>query len=93
MDLIFEALKDGTRRRILELLSERSMTAGELSSFFDITKPSLSHHLKQLQTAGLVNAQKKGRFVIYSQNGAAFKEILKWLYETAGNVWMLSEEK
>lgn len=92
MDCIFEALADGTRRKILELLSERSMTAGEIASFFQISKPSLSHHLKKLEQAGLVTVRKEGRFMLYTQNGAAFKSVLKWLYQTAGNVWMLQDE-
>ena len=88
MNTIFEALSDSTRRKILELLAERDMTAGELAAYFDITKPSLSHHLRKLETAGLVTARKNGRFIVYRQNSEAFRIVLEWLYRTAGNVWV-----
>ncbi len=48
----FKALVDPTRRRILELLREGNCTAGELAEHFDISKPSLSHHLATLKTPG-----------------------------------------
>ena len=50
----FKALSDPARRRILELLRERDMTAGELAEQFNMSKPSISHHLTTLKTAGLV---------------------------------------
>ena len=46
---VFKALSDGTRRKILELLKEESMTAGEIADAFQITKPSISHHLTILK--------------------------------------------
>ena len=49
----FKALADPTRRRILELLREGNCTAGELAEHFDISKPSLSHHLATLKNTGL----------------------------------------
>lgn len=48
----FKALADPARRRILELLREGNCTAGELAEHFDISKPSLSHHLATLKNAG-----------------------------------------
>ena len=48
----FKALADPTRRHILELLHEGNCTAGELAEHFDISKPSLSHHLATLKTPG-----------------------------------------
>ena len=50
----FKALADPTRRRILELLRGGKLTAGEIATHFDMTKPSLSHHLNSLKAAGLV---------------------------------------
>ena len=41
----FKALGDPTRRRILELLSEGEMSAGDIAAHFDMAKPSVSHHL------------------------------------------------
>ncbi|HJF45566.1 metalloregulator ArsR/SmtB family transcription factor, partial [Thermophilibacter provencensis] len=50
----FKALSDPTRRRILELLGERDMTAGEIGEHFPQNKATLSHHLEVLREAGLV---------------------------------------
>lgn len=63
---IFQALASGHRRKILAYLSQTSMTAGEISERFDMSKPSLSKHLSILENAGLVTSEKKGQFVHYS---------------------------
>ena len=64
----FKALGDPTRRHILELLRTKDLTAGEIAEHFDMTKPSLSHHLNTLKTAGLVEAERDGQNIIYSLN-------------------------
>ena len=51
----FKALADPTRRRILELLAQGNLTAGEIAAQFDMTKPSVSHHLNILKAADLVS--------------------------------------
>ena len=66
IDKIFEALASTPRRKILAYLSESSMTAGEIADRFEMSKPSLSKHLKILENAGLVKSEKKGQFVHYS---------------------------
>ena len=66
MEAVFQALASTTRRKILAYLSNSSMTAGEIAERFDITKPSLSKHLRILEHAGLVDGVKKGQFVHYS---------------------------
>ena len=57
----FKALADPTRRRILELLEADDLTAGELAAHFDISKPTLSHHLATLKAAGLVTDERHGQ--------------------------------
>ena len=64
MNIVFKALNDGTRREILELLRKKDMTAGEIAQQFDMSWPSISHHLDLLRQAGLVSAKKSGQFVI-----------------------------
>ncbi|MEZ5106290.1 MAG: metalloregulator ArsR/SmtB family transcription factor [Draconibacterium sp.] len=49
MNSLFKALNDQTRREILEMLRENDMTAGEIADKFDMTKPSISHHLSLLK--------------------------------------------
>ncbi len=65
IDNVFEALASTPRRKILALLSETSLTAGEIAERFEMSKPALSKHLKILENAGLVRSEKKGQFVHY----------------------------
>lgn len=66
MDKIFEALASTPRRKILAYLSETELSAGDIATRFEMSKPSLSKHLKILENAGLVAAEKRGQFVFYS---------------------------
>jgi DNA-binding transcriptional ArsR family regulator len=47
----FKALADPTRRKILDLLKEQDLTAGEIANHFQMSKPSISQHLKLLKAA------------------------------------------
>ncbi|AWH32419.1 metalloregulator ArsR/SmtB family transcription factor [Stenotrophomonas sp. SAU14A_NAIMI4_8] len=67
MDRIFEALASGPRRQILAYLSAGELTAGELAERFDFSKPALSSHLRILEDAGLIEREKRGQFVYFSQ--------------------------
>jgi DNA-binding transcriptional ArsR family regulator len=81
MSLIFKALADPTRRRILELLREREMSAGEIASHFHLAKPTLSGHFAVLREAGLVEAQKQGTSLIYRLNVSVLEEALMALMD------------
>lgn len=78
MNNIFKALNDASRREILEILRIGDATAGEISDRFNMSKPSISHHLDLLRQADLVSSKKKGQFVIYSINLPALEEITNW---------------
>lgn len=78
MNNLFKALNDQTRREILVMLKDRNMSAGEIAEKFTISKPSISHHLDLLKSAGLVNSEKKGQFIIYSINTTIMEDILQW---------------
>lgn len=65
MSNVFKALSDPTRRRVLELLREKPMSAGELAGEFDVSKPTMSAHFAVLKEADLVDATKSGKSVIY----------------------------
>jgi DNA-binding transcriptional ArsR family regulator len=80
----FKALSDPTRREILNLLKDKDLTAGEISDHFDMTKPSISQHLKILKNAELVHAEKKGQYIVYSLNTTVFQEILGWAFRFIG---------
>jgi ArsR family transcriptional regulator, arsenate/arsenite/antimonite-responsive transcriptional repressor len=79
LEYIFKALNDDTRRQILELLRQRDMTAGEIADEFNISKPSISHHLELLKKADLITQEKNGQFVIYSINTTVFDDVLAWI--------------
>lgn len=81
MNDAFKALSDPTRRKILELLSDRDMTAGEIAERFEISKPSISHHLTTLKAAGLVLDERKGQNIIYSLNMTVFQDLVKWFFD------------
>ena len=78
MNNLFKALNDKTRREILEILRLSDLSAGEISDRFNMSKPSISHHLDLLRQAELVSSKKKGQFVVYTLNIAAFEEITNW---------------
>jgi len=65
MNLVFKALADPTRRKVLELLRARPMTAGELSDQFPVSRPTMSAHFAVLREAGLVDANKQGTTITY----------------------------
>jgi ArsR family transcriptional regulator len=79
LNALFKALNDPTRREILEILKEKDLTAGEIADHFNISKPSISHHLDLLRQAGLVISVKEGQFMYYSLNTTVMDEMLKWI--------------
>lgn len=79
MNAIFKALNDPTRREILEILKEKDLSAGEIADNFNISKPSISHHLDILKQADLISSEKKGQFVIYSINTTIMEDLLQWI--------------
>ncbi len=76
---VWEALSDSTRREILKILKKGELSAGEIFNFFDITKPSLSHHLSVLKQAELVNSYKQGQNIIYSLNASSLNEVSDYI--------------
>lgn len=74
----FKALVDPTRRRILELLKSGDLTAGELARNFDVSKPTLSHHLATLKAAGLVTDERHGQNIVYSLNTTVMQDLIGW---------------
>ena len=74
----FKALSDPTRRKILELLQEKSLNAGEIADYFHITKPSSSHHLTILKNSGLIVDERHGQNIVYSLDMSVFQDMMKW---------------
>ncbi|REH01211.1 autorepressor SdpR family transcription factor [Flavobacterium aquicola] len=79
MNDIFKALNDATRREILELLKTKDLSAGEIADQFNMSKPSISHHLDILKRADLITAEKSGQFIFYSINTTIIEDVLQWI--------------
>ena len=84
MNRVFKALADPTRRRVLQLLRERPMLAGELSDHFAVSKPTMSAHFAVLQEAGLIEAEKSGRTIVYRLKMSVLEEALLGFAQTLG---------
>jgi DNA-binding transcriptional ArsR family regulator len=81
---VFKALSDPTRRRVLQLLRERPLSAGELSEHFPVSKPTMSAHFAVLQEADLIEAEKTGRTILYRLKMSVLEEALLGFAQTLG---------
>lgn len=79
IDNTFRALADPTRRRIIQLVAENGMSAGEIASHFDTTRPAVSQHLTVLRNAHLVVERRVGRTRIYQTNPETVDEVVRHL--------------
>ena len=66
--LICKALGDANRLEIVQMLSEGERCGCKLLEKFEITQPTLSHHMKILVECGIVNDRKEGKWHYYSLN-------------------------
>jgi DNA-binding transcriptional ArsR family regulator len=77
LNRVFESLSHPDRRKLLALLKRHGeLHAGAIAQHFDFTKPTLSHHLRLLVDAGLLDREKRGQFVYYRINVSAFEEVM-----------------
>ena len=76
---VFAALADPTRVRILDLLSRRERSVGELVDQFELTQPAVSQHLRVLKEAGLVASRAEAQRRVYSINPAPLRQLDRWL--------------
>lgn len=82
---VSKALSDKNRIEIVKLLSENELCACHLLEHFDITQPTLSHHMKQLKESGIVKVTKKGTWNHYSINKEIIDEYINFLKDTSKN--------
>ncbi|SDW56994.1 autorepressor SdpR family transcription factor [Streptococcus equinus] len=75
----FKALSHPIRREILTLLKENSLTAGEITSHFDLAGATISHHLSILKKAGLVVEKREKNFIYYELCTSVLEDIMTWL--------------
>jgi len=79
--VIFKALGDETRLKILTMLINGKTCACHILEKFNFTQPTLSYHMKQLTDSGLVDAQKEGKWVYYSINCKRLQVLRKFMAE------------
>ncbi len=89
MSTVFKALSDPTRRRVLELLRQRPMSAGELAAEFDVSKPTMSAHFAVLREANLVTSHKDGKQVVYQIRMSVLEDALLGFAQMFG--WELQQ--
>jgi DNA-binding transcriptional ArsR family regulator len=73
------AISDPIRRRVLELVRDREVPAGELAAQFEVSRPAVSRHLRVLRDAGLVRERREGRLRLYRADPAPLGELREWL--------------
>jgi DNA-binding transcriptional ArsR family regulator len=73
------AISDPIRRRVLELVRDRELPAGELAAAFDVSRPAVSRHLRVLREAGLVHERRQGRLRLYRADVEPLAELRQWL--------------
>ena len=76
MQKTFRALSDPTRRKVLQLLREKDMTAGEIAEHFESSKPTLSRHFSVLQEADLIQGTRNGSTITYRLNVTVLEEAM-----------------
>ncbi len=81
MNLVYRALSDPTRRRILELLRDGDKTAGELVKEFTHKAPTMSRHFSVLKAADLIQGDKSGTTITYRLNVSLLEEAMLTLLD------------
>jgi DNA-binding transcriptional ArsR family regulator len=90
MNKIFKALADPTRRRVLQLLRRRPMTAGELAGKFAVSKPTMSAHFAVLREADLIEAEKTGTTITYRLKMSVLEDALLSFTQAFGMEFKIS---
>jgi DNA-binding transcriptional ArsR family regulator len=89
MQTAIQALAEPRRREILELIRDGELTAGEIASGFDVSRPAISQHLGVLKEAGLVSERREGTKRFYRVRPEGLLE----LHEFLEGFWTFSLER
>ena len=81
---ILRALADPIRRKILNLLKNGRLSAGEIVEQFDVTGASISRHLSVLKEADLIRDTREGKYIYYDLNASVLEEIMLWIKDLKG---------
>ncbi|MEA2482906.1 MAG: hypothetical protein QOC55_853 [Thermoleophilaceae bacterium] len=79
MQTALQALAEPRRREILQLIRDRELSAGDIASGFDVSRPAISQHLGVLKEAGLVSERREGTRRFYRARPEGLKELKEFL--------------
>ena len=79
MQTAIQALTEPRRREILQLIRDRELTAGEIASGFDVSRPAISQHLGVLKEAGLVTERREGTRRWYRARPEGLKDLKEYI--------------
>ena len=79
MEEAIRAIAEPNRRRILQLVTAKELSAGEIAARFEITRPAVSQHLGVLREAGLVSERREGTRRLYSLRPEGFADLKSFL--------------
>jgi DNA-binding transcriptional ArsR family regulator len=79
------ALADPIRREILNMLKDGRLSAGEITSRFDVTGASISRHLSVLKDADLIRDSREGKFIYYTLNTSVLEDVMLWITDLKGD--------
>ena len=85
METALKAIAEPRRRQILQLVRDSELSAGEIASHFDVTRPAVSQHLTVLKEAGLVNERRNGTRRLYRARPEGLAELRAFLDEFWGD--------
>ena len=75
MDAVLRAIAEPNRRKILELVRDTELSAGDIALAFDVSRPAISQHLKILEQAGLLSVRKDGTRRLYRSRPQAVADV------------------
>ena len=79
MEAALKAIAEPRRRRILTLVRDEELSAGEIAAHFDVTRPAISQHLTVLKEAGLVSERRNGTRRLYQARPEGLTELKAFL--------------
>jgi DNA-binding transcriptional ArsR family regulator len=94
---VLDALGDGTRRAVFELLAGGEQSVGELAEQLPVSRPAVSQHLRVLKDAGLVTAEARGTRRLYAVDPAGLEAVRTWVdrfwNQTLANLKQIVEQE
>ena len=81
MEAMLKAIAAPRRRRILSLVRDGELSAGEIAAHFDVTRPAVSQHLNVLKEAGLVSERRNGTRRLYRARPEGLIQLKAFLEE------------